>query len=246
MIPTHQPLILVISLPGSTERQERVKTELGKTTLAWEFLEAVRGASLTQPPTEYDAKKVKRLLGFELTPNEIGCFLSHKKAWQRCVDANVPTLIFEDDFRVLPHFESVINFLMTQRDQYQAVRLQGLFTVKHKVLAECGEFRMVRNDGDAVGATAYFITPAIARRLIDASHDLYEPLDHFLEHESKHGIAFVAIDPYPIDITGAKSTIADRPGRIPITGHRKRVRSLYRWLDRIVSPSPWFPRRFKE
>ena len=240
------PLILVISLPGSTERQERVRAQLSKTQFSWEFLEAVRGAALASPPKEYQPKKVRRLLGFELTPNEIGCFLSHKKAWQRCVAANRPTLIFEDDFQLMPHFENVISYLMAHPERWSAVRLQGLFLVDQELLEDLGKFRIVRNQGDAVGATAYMINSEIAKRLLQASQDLYEPLDHFLEHQSKHGIEFAAIDPYPVDITGAKTTIADRPGRAPIVGYRKSIRSAYRCLDRLFSSDPWFPRQFKK
>ncbi len=239
--PSH-PLILVISLPGSTERQAKVRMQLDQIGYPWQFLEAVRGAALTEPPKEYNAAKVRRLLGFELTPNEIGCFLSHKKAWQRCVRANTPALVFEDDFALLPHFEETIAYLMAHRDAWQAVRLQGLFSVRQDVISDQGRFRIVRNHGDVVGATAYLIEPAIAKRLIEESRDLYEPLDHFLEHERKHGIAFLAIDPYPVDITGVTSTIVDRPGRAPITGLRKVLRSCYRAWDRWTRTDPWFPK----
>jgi glycosyl transferase family 25 len=236
------PLILVISLSGSVERQEKVRAQLDQTDLPWQFLEAVRGTALIEPPKEYNAVKVRRLLCFELTPNEIGCFLSHKKAWQRCVEAHTPTLIFEDDFALLPHFKKTIAYLMAHPHTWQAVRLQGLFPVAQEVISDHGDFRIVINRGDAVGATAYLIQPAIAKRLIEASSDLYEPLDHFLEHERKHGIAFVAIDPYPVDITGVTSTIADRPGRTPITGFRKVLRSCYRAWDRLTHSDPWFPK----
>jgi glycosyl transferase family 25 len=101
---------LVISLAGSDARQQQVKSELDKTNLQWRFLDAVRGSALTSTPKEYQPAKVKSLLGFELTPNELGCFLSHKKAWQDCVDKNIPTIIFEDDFCLLPHFEKAIIF----------------------------------------------------------------------------------------------------------------------------------------
>ena len=234
--------VLVISLEGSLERQEKVRSELGKTALEWRFLDAVRGSALAQAPKEYNAAKVKRLLGFELTPNEIGCFLSHKKAWQACLDSNRPTLIFEDDFRLLPHFEHAIDVLINRYQDWNAVRLQGLHAVHQEPIASFEEIDIVRNSGDAVGATAYLIKPDVAKRLIEASNDMYEPLDHFLEHVQKHHIPFLAIRPYPVDITGVQSTIADRPGRSPIKGFRKVRRSIARMVDRNCSKNPWFPK----
>jgi len=71
---------------------------------------------------------------------------------------------------------------------------------------------------------------------------IFEPVDHFLEHQKKHDLEFLAIRPYPVDITRVKSTIDDRSERAPVTGLRKRLRSIARAVDRIVSKKPWFPR----
>lgn len=233
---------LVISLAGSDARQKKARVELDKTNLQWRFLEAVRGSALTSVPKEYQPAKVNRLLGFELTPNELGCFLSHKKAWQECVDKNVPTIIFEDDFCLLPHFEKAIHFLINESTCWNAVRLQGLSDVPQEQIQSNGEFSLVRNIGDAVGATAYLLRPSAAQVLIDAASDIYEPLDHFLEHRQKHHLEFLAISPYPVDITGVETTIADRPGRLPIRGWGKAKRSAMRALDRWFSKNPWFPK----
>jgi glycosyl transferase family 25 len=177
-----------------------------------------------------------------LTPNELGCFLSHKKAWQDCVDNHIPTIIFEDDFCLLPHFEKAIHFLMNESTNWEAVRLQGLSDVPQEQIQSNGEFALVRNIGDAVGATAYLLKPSAAKILIDAASDIYEPLDHFLEHRQKHHLEFLVISPYPVDITGVETTIADRPGRLPIRGWDKTKRSILRAFDRWLSKNPWFPK----
>ena len=122
------------------------------------------------------------------------------------------------------------------------MRLQGLSVVPQEVIATDGDISLVRNIGDAVGATAYFLKPDAAKVLVDASSDIYEPLDHFLEHYQKHHLEFLAISPYPVDITGDQTTIADRPGRLPIRGWAKVKRSIHRALDRWISSSPWFPK----
>lgn len=234
--------VLVISLVGSDARQKKVKSELDKTSFPWRFLDAVKGSALKSIPKEYKPTKVKKLLGFELTPNELGCFLSHKKAWQECVNANQPTIIFEDDFYLLPDFEKTIHFLMNECTDWEAVRLQGLSSVPQEEIFKSAGISMVRNIGDAVGATAYMIKPSAAKKLIEAASDIYEPLDHFLEHRQKHHLEFLAISPYPVDITGVQTTIADRPDRLPIRGIAKLKRSICRILDRRFSKNPWFPK----
>ncbi len=234
--------VLVISLAGSDARQKKVKSELDKTSFPWRFLDAVKGSALKSTPKEYNSAKVKKLLGFELTPNELGCFLSHKKAWQECINANQPTIVFEDDFYLLPDFEKAIHFLMNECADWEAVRLQGLSSVPQEEIFKSDGMSMVRNIGDAVGATAYMIKPSAAKKLIEAASDIYEPLDHFLEHRQKHHLEFLAISPYPVDITGVQTTIADRPDRLPIRGLAKLKRSLCRALDRWFSKNPWFPK----
>jgi glycosyl transferase family 25 len=234
--------ILVISLKRSLDRRKQVEKEMQKISLSWTFLDAVDGLALVVPPVEYKSNKVKRLQGYTLTPNEIGCYLSHKEAWKRCAEKNVPTLILEDDFVLSSNFEKILNALLNEVTERSFVRLQGLYEVDFKKVLEQSELTLVKNQGDAVGATAYLLKPSVAARLIKHSVDIYEPVDHFLEHYQKHGLEFLAIRPYPVDITRAKSTIADRSERAPVKGLKKRIRSLNRLVDRVFSKEPWFPK----
>jgi glycosyl transferase family 25 len=233
---------LVIYLPGSVDRQEKARSELAQTNLNWRFLDAIKGSALITRPVEYQPEKVKQLLGFELTASELGCFLSHKKAWQICVDDNIPTIIFEDDFRLLPHFEKTISYLMHDYTAWGAIRLQGLHPVPQDAVNSFDDIKLVQNKADAVGASAYILKPVQAKLLIEAAVDIYEPLDHFLEHHQVHQVNFLAIQPYPVGITGDESTILDRPGRLPIKGVAKLKRSLARSADRLLSSRPWFPK----
>lgn len=234
---------VVISLLRSPQRREKATSELAKTTLKWSFIDAVDGSQLHAPPSEYDSRKVRRLLGFELTPNEIGCYLSHMQAWRMCVDHNQPTLIFEDDFILLPHFEKTLDLLLTEFQDWQLIRLQGLVKTNHDIVRTFGDITIVRNHSDPLGATAYLVKPDAARILLEHSKNLYEPLDHFLEHIEKHGVQIFAAKPYAVDISKAPSTISDRPDdRKPIKGLGKTIRSLNRTLDRLFSKDPWFPK----
>jgi glycosyl transferase family 25 len=243
MTTSKSPLqVLVISLRRSLDRRAKVEQELKKVSMSWSFLDAVDGSALASPPVEYQPLKVLLLQGYPLTPNEIGCYLSHKEAWKSCVAQNIPTLVFEDDFVLSPEFENVINSLLNDEDAWNFVRLQGLYEVPYQELTPLGGAHLVKNLGDAVGATAYLLKPQIAKVLIDESKDIYEPVDHFLEHQSKHGLEFLAVRPYPVDISRVKSTIDDRSERSPVKGLRKRVRSLARAVDRLCSAKPWFPK----
>jgi glycosyl transferase family 25 len=242
-MPASSPLkIVVISLERSLDRRKLVEKEMQKISMPWSFLDAIDGSALITPPIEYKPGKVKRLQGYALTPNEIGCYLSHKKAWKRCVLEDIPTLILEDDFVLAADFEATLTILLEAVNYWNFIRLQGLYEVSYQTLFEISGVSFVRNKGDAVGATAYLLKPEVAKQLIEHSEDIYEPVDHFLEHHQKHGLEFLAIHPYPVDITRAKSTIADRSEREPIKGLRKKWRSVARVIDRVLSRDPWFPK----
>ena len=115
--------VLVISLERSTDRRERVQRELKNFSLEWWFLNAVDGFALKVLPQSYDQAKVRRLQGYELTPGEIGCYLSHMKAWEKCVEQNKTTLVFEDDFVINSDLSHVFKSLTEMDHEWSLVRL---------------------------------------------------------------------------------------------------------------------------
>lgn len=131
---------------------------------------------------------------------------------------------------------------MASYQDWDILRLQGITETSDSTLVKHPNFRIVENHGDPLGAAAYILKPSAAKKLIQTSRDIYEPLDHFLEHRQKHGVKIIAIKPYPVIIKGESSTILDRPERKAIHGIRKILRSLAREMDRLTNPNPWFPK----
>ena len=234
--------VFVISLKRSIQRRKRVEEQLNKTNIQWNFLDAVDGYALPEMPPSYQKSKVKRLQGYELTPGEVGCFLSHIKAWEMCVLNNATTLVFEDDFLVGENLEAVIEDLLAIADQWSLVRLSGIYETKHEILKQRSGYSLVKNLGEPCGTAAYMIQPAAAKILLNNAADIYEPVDHYLEHYLKHSLICLAAKPYPIGLAHTKSTITDRPGRKPVKGLHKTLRSISRFIDRHTSSSPWFPK----
>ena len=234
--------VFVISLERSKERRAKVAEQLNKTGIEWKFLDAVDGYALPAMPPSYQRAKVKRLQGYELTPGEVGCFLSHIKAWELCVQNQLTTFVFEDDFLVNSNLEDVIDDLLVNADQWNLVRLSGIYETNHEILMQRSGYALVKNLGEPCGTAAYMVQPEAAKILLDNATDIYEPVDHYLEHHTKHGLTCLAAKPYPVGLAHTKSTITDRPGRKPVKGLRKTLRSIFRFIDRRTSASPWFPK----
>lgn len=232
--------ILVISLNDAYSRRDRATQSLNETNLTWEFLNAIDGRKLSEPPPEYNPKKVARLLGFELTRGEIGCFLSHKKAWQHCIESNQVTLVLEDDFLLEPHFTEALNIAIYKYQDWDIFRLQALSETPYEPLAAFGRLTIVKNLKDPLASAGYIIKPSGAKKLLENSSQIFEPIDHFLEHAKFHKAKIVAIKPYAVDINQLPTTITDRPLRPSIRGWKKIKRSFYRALQRLSNKKSWF------
>lgn len=235
---------IVISLKNSLDRRAKASLALDNCGYHWEFLDAVDGRLLTKTPPEYKPGKVKALLGHHLTPSELGCFLSHRAAWKYCVTRNEPILILEDDFLIRKQLNDVLHALERHSGQWELVRLQSLQESPQDTIHVWDGISFAFNKSDPLGSAAYVIAPQAAQVLLEKSRDIYEPVDHFLEHRAKHGVRILAAKPYPIEITGDISTITDRQERQPIKGLAKYIRSICRAADRLISNDPWFPKKF--
>ena len=232
----------IISLERAQLRRQQSKEQLFKYCETWEIIDAIDGLKLQNFPLEYDEKRVKRLLGFSLTLAEIGCFLSHREAWIKCLKSNNPVLILEDDFIFESSFKEAIQFAIENQSMWDILRLHALTDSNHTDLINTKSLKIVQNDGDPLGATAYMLKPSAAKKLLIYSNEIFEPLDHYLEHAKRHGLQILALKPYPIKTSGDETTIFDRPTRQPITGIKKLKRSIHRTVDRLFNSNPWFPK----
>lgn len=88
--------VLVINMDGEEDRYRSVCERLRATgTTRIDRVGAVDGKKLTESDKEALCTGYCRAM---CTPSMVGCFLSHRKCWQRCVDEGLPNvLIVEDD-----------------------------------------------------------------------------------------------------------------------------------------------------
>lgn len=91
--------VLVIAMLREQERRESIKRNLLELGLKFEFIDAtdLSEGKLDADSLGYHSEKAHQVLGRDLTPPEIGCFVSHRKAWQIASASAAPTLILESD-----------------------------------------------------------------------------------------------------------------------------------------------------
>lgn len=224
--------VVVISLRNELDRRKNMSVQLSGLGINYAFLDAVDGRGLGSPPVEYDSEKRRRHYGYDLSPGEIGCFLSHKLVWRHCLEYQKSVLVLEDDIIFDSDFRKSLDLISCLDTSYEMLRLSGLTNRDNArvILTNLGRWNFVEELKDPGGSGAYILTPEGALKLFSSSATFSEPVDNFLENRRLHGLKIRSLVPYPVQQNVFPSTIQDRFARPKSLKHRLR-RLLFRSLQ---------------
>lgn len=193
-------LVLVIHLQGATHREANVATLL-KTFSDFDarVQAAVRGGALSA------SERAKWLGGATLEPaypfllndGEIGCFLSHRLAWQALLDSDHEgALILEDDAMVdRPLLDAA---LATIGDRsFMQLQTRPL---------KSGKIGLVTERPVPLRTTGQWLARAAAERLLDLTETIDRPVDSFLQMTWHHKLSIASA--YPSGVTEAPADIS--------------------------------------
>lgn len=231
--------IVVVNLERSVERRERMTALLTPLGLPFSFFQAVDGRSADHPLFgRVDQRLAEIRRGFKLTPGEIGCFASHYLLWQRCVQENKPLLIFEDDVALNDNFLEGYRFAAEEINRHGLLRFSGhkerVYTI-YKPLDKT--MNIVRFFKGPHGTSSYAVSPKAAARLLAKAAVWFEPVDLHLDRFWTHGVASLAVYPYPVTHiaeTAERSEIWQGAKRAPKSRRFRRWRALYRARDDVL------------
>jgi len=199
----------LINLDKDRMRLDRAGGELDRAGLAWERLPAVNGRSLSEAELHrhYDAKAAQRFARYPLLAPEIGCYLSHRAAWQRLLDQGTEgAIILEDDLRITGDLAAVAAALVAQPGwdiaklfSFKPIRFVGAVTpLTDSVRLGVPE----RVPSTTLG---YAITRDGAARALAASERFFRPIDEDHKFFWELGLRIKAVDPSPL-ATGLEET----------------------------------------
>ncbi|WP_299937515.1 glycosyltransferase family 25 protein [uncultured Nitratireductor sp.] len=177
----------LINLDRSPERLQYMAEMLAGLGISFTRISAVDGTVIDRPDCASPS----------LTLPEIGCFLSHRKIWERMVSEEIPVaFIVEDDVelspdlpmlldeqRWLPNGDFVVKLDTT--DMRAALKKTGLKAPSQRDLMEL--------HGRHCGTGGYLLSNTAARRLIDLSKTLTMPVDLFLFDAKQDRAADISI-----------------------------------------------------
>ncbi|TWT79080.1 Glycosyltransferase family 25 (LPS biosynthesis protein) [Planctomycetes bacterium CA13] len=198
---------LVISLQRATTRLAHAQSLLAQLPLVAEILPAVDGAAMSKQ--EIDAVYARHLhqprYPFELRVGEIGCFLSHRKAWQTIVDQDLDAaLVMEDDVLIDGEpFERAIDFIKAHAPRDSYVQLPVRQVPRDVIsIAASGAQRMLLSTITPLRTSGQWVTRIAAKRLLAATERFDRPVDTTLQMHWITGVRCLTLDPSGItDLT---------------------------------------------
>ncbi|MFO1254806.1 MAG: glycosyltransferase family 25 protein [Sphingomonadaceae bacterium] len=172
--------VYVLSLPAAADRRARLERHHARLGIRLTMIEGVDGRLMSE------AERAA-VVGPDrpLSPSEVGCHLSHARAWQALLASDAPcAVVLEDDGLIDRRFAPLL------REDLPVDRFDYLF-LDVDAHNELGLIAYDRGDGLALGhgfiaytlsdggegAHAYVITRAEARRRLDQAMPLRGPAD---------------------------------------------------------------------
>lgn len=169
---------LVISLLRRPDR--KVSWQSNKLN-DFEYIEAIDGSNTIFRDIKARKDWTDPFKKRPLLQNEVACFLSHIKAWKRCIELNKTVIVMEDDAVInsewnekeFEAYSEIYDFIYLQRNENEP---DGVDRIDDYVEYPCYPYNM----------TAYVITPEMAKDLVDAvDYQDFIPVDEFMPEYKK-------------------------------------------------------------
>lgn len=235
---------LVITLRRSSARAQQVCRIMERCPVPCEIWDASDGAQMSneQIATVYQPRLHTPYYPFPLRPGEIGCFLSHRRIWQRMVDESIPRLlILEDDIEMLPNFDQSLQHAIetAPHDGYVQFQVRQL-RIAGDGSSRNGQPRLIKPTVVPLRTSAQLVTLNAATRLLHFTDTFDRPVDASIQLTWMHGATVLVSSPQSVTEVSASiggSTIGTQKNRKPVLKRIRREfdRTLYR--HRIVVSS---------
>lgn len=221
----------IIHLERSTQRKPLVE-DLKRALPNAIVLSAIDGKEIS----ELELSKVIRQTIFEpkypftLGKSEIGCFLSHRAAWQKIANGQADFgIVVEDDIQTGPDFDAILQEALALANKDSLIR----FPIKNR--ERPAQDVVVNNIAHIfrpkeIGLTAalYVLGKTAAKRLVDRSELIDRPVDTWLQMRWVTGVDSLTV--WPTHISSAASLHGGSTIQV-------KQRNLWHKLKRSISRS---------
>jgi glycosyl transferase family 25 len=210
------PPIFVINMASSIERWHTTSTRLHAFSLEGIRFEATVGKNLSQQEVTnwYSAELNRKRHHRNMTPGEIGCYVSHMRIWEKMRDEHIPfCIVLEDDLTIEPHLPDVINKI-SELNNWDMIKLSDdranpfILETELSHTLTLGNYLKVPN-----GTQGYALSLAGANKLLKRK-PFFRPVDVDIQFHSEVNLNITGIKPYPVaeDMSFQSDIVASNNG----------------------------------
>lgn len=212
--------IILINLDRSPERLAAMRGQLGELGLTAERLAGTDGAQLDAGTrSRYYCEALNHQVYHKrLTAGEIGCYISHLRAWQLIVERGWQhALVLEDDLLLRPEFPAAVAAVADLPAGWEVVKLNGGRTKPVTRKTPLSPFELVDYYKAPVFTSAQAVSRTAAEKLLKTRIPFGRPADVDLQFPWETGVRVQGLEPYPVVAR------ADVPSTINHVASRKAV-----------------------
>jgi glycosyl transferase family 25 len=192
--------IYVINMEKDVERLASISANLASLGLVFERVPAVLGADHMDDPRKVDLQRyLKRNRRNKPRNGELGCYLSHLRAYEQLLKSDQPwCVILEDDAEGLPELSGVLDEL-GRRDDWDLAKLfcfHGGTPVTVGRLA--GGQRLCVHLSRTTSTAGYAINRRAAETLLRKLLPMSTQIDHAMDRPWETGLRIRGVRPLPV------------------------------------------------
>ncbi|CAN6959961.1 Glycosyltransferase family 25 protein [Psychrobacter okhotskensis] len=211
--------IYIVSLKQDIEKREVISKTLEDFGLEFSFIDAVYGKALSESDLNlYRNKSTGKIIsrGFSATPGEIGCTLSHLKAYQEIIDRKLKwACILEDDAILDERFKTFIDSFqsaaLNPKDLYILGGQNGLDerqiieSIKNTKLVGSQNFsKTIRSEQFIYRTCCYLISSSLAKEILRISKNefiLADDWNYLVKNKNINNIYISKFVDHPKDLS---------------------------------------------
>ncbi|CAN7143009.1 glycosyltransferase family 25 protein [Brucella pseudogrignonensis] len=189
----------IIHLARSTDRGPQVDKLIRELPVKTEVIDAVDSRALADAEIKrvYRRKLHAPRYPFELSKNEIACFLSHRKAWQAIVDQKLDAgFIIEDDIELTAVFNAAFHAVTNHFEPGSFVRFTFRDDREHgREVFRNDQIRIIIPNPIGLGMVAQLVSFDAAQKLLAATEQFDRPVDTTVQMRWVTGLQPLAVIP---------------------------------------------------
>ena len=189
----------LINLDKSMDRLAYSEKVLAEHNINFERVSAIYGADLTaQEVNQAYNDQLPNAYYKKLNIGEIGCYLSHRKVWQKILDQKLDfAVVLEDDFNIVDDFSEMLIAVTSAPINWDYIKLaehdrprKSLHTIT------INNHKLITYDKIPARTCAQLVSYHGAKKLLAASQPFSRPVDIDLQYWWEKDIRVFGLTPY--------------------------------------------------